>query len=264
MNMPISSGFVLAIALLLGSPCVAELSEFSRDYVRIDEAREEGTKSNFDTLAAELQKKWSASDKRSYGTLMANVLTSWQSAYQNAHAEAPVKQIRTYAQSVLASYDPNKTDNIGIEAEFEVVRLLYTDCPYSRGTRSDQEWEAARRQAPEAWLHTWSRLQKTIDKNWDANDCGQANVWVPGVMPGISPERVADPALRAEYEKAIAANARKAAVYSEQQGARVFVRRFRNQLEIYLTALPWASPESLGLVSSIGRPIASRSLRCGA
>ena len=219
--------------------CWANNNEFSHDYLRITELREANNITSLENLAKEIQNKWSQSDKQAYGSLMVHMLRSWRTASKRVGKEPSEKLIREYAEQVLSTYDPNKPDNISIESEFDLVSFLYEQYEYSKGKLANQEWNKNRRKGTERWSHAWQRLEDAIDENWDPNDIPEANVsppkgiGIPGI-PGMSPELIKDPVLRAEYEKAIERNHEKVKIHNEQIKLRNTKKMYSRIVEKYL------------------------------
>ena len=219
--------------------CWANNNEFSRDYLRISELREAKNITSFENLAKEIQNKWSQRDKQAYGSLMVHMLRSWRSASKRVEKKPPEKLIRQYAEQVLSTYDSNKPDNISIESEFDLVSILYEQYEYSKGKLANQEWSKNRRKGTERWFHAWRRLENAIDEDWDPNDIPEANVsppkgiGIPGI-PGMSPELIKDPVLRAEYEKAIEKNREKVKIRNEQIKLRNTKKMYSRIVEKYL------------------------------
>lgn len=237
--------------LLANVSCMAGNSEFSRDHQRVIEMRESKQIDKFEDLAKDIEKKWSQTDKSSYGTLMALTLRSWEYACKTSDKKVPFDQIHEYAHTALSTYDPNKTDNISIEAEFELVGVLHEKYSYLKGKQSDQAWEQARRKGHERWLHAWLRLEKAIDKNWDINDMPVENVSPPeGIsgpgFPGMPPELIKDPLLRAKYEKAIRENQKKNRTRNETLKLRRLKKRRARIIEKYLVSMYSIEPFNTG------------------
>lgn len=233
--------FVVSLAMALSSMsfCWANNNEFNRDYTRATILEQSKNLNALANLIEEIQNKWSKKDKQMYGALMVNALHSWESAYRRADKKAPMNLIRQYATQVLSTYDPNKPDNISIESEFDLVSILYEQYEYSEGKLADQEWIKNRRKGTERWFHAWQRLENAIDEDWDPNDIPEANVsppkgiGIPGI-PGMSPELIKDPVLRAEYEKAIEKNREKVKIRNEQIKLRNTKKMYYRIVEKYL------------------------------
>ena len=93
-------------------------------------------------------------------------------------------------------------------------------------------------------------MENAIDKDWDPNDIPTENVDLPeGVtgFPGMPPELIKDPALRAEYEQAIKKNREKTEIRNEQLNLRNTKNRYRRIVEKYLISTysipPYANEE---------------------
>lgn len=250
---------LMTTAILANTSCMAgnsqsssdRLSEFSRDHLRITAMRESKKTDKFEDLAKEIHDKWSLKDKSSYGRLMAHTLNSWASACRTSDKKIPFDRIHKYATIALSTYDPAKSDNITIEAEFALGSILHEKYFYSKGKQSDQAWEQARRKGHKRWLHAWSRMEKRFDKNWDSNDWPVTNVFPPkGVSPfgypGMPPESIKDSALRAKYEKAIRANNEKIRIRNEQLKLRRLKKRYARIIEKYLISMYSIEPFNTG------------------
>lgn len=253
------------VIMLIGMICFVGLSlardvedetmlmkEYSLDHTRATILEQSKNLNALANLVEEIQNKWSKKDKRMYGALMVNTLHSWESAYRRADKKPPMNIIRQYANQVLSTYDPNKPDNISIETEFALVSILHGEYIYMKGERTDEEWASYRRKGAERFLRAWKRLENAIDDDWDPNDIPEANVsppkgiGIPGI-PGMSPELIKDPVLRAEYEKAIEKNREKIEIRNEQLKLRNTNNRYHRILEKYLVSTysipPYANEE---------------------
>lgn len=232
------------LLVLIGITCMTVVSlaensgQFSRDHVRVTELREAKETASFANLTKEIHDKWSQGDKQVYGVLIVHALKSWRSACKMAGKKAPINLIRQYATQVLSTYDPNKSDNISIETEFDLVSILHEEYTYLKGKRTDKEWASVRRKGAERWFHAWQRLENAIDPNWDPNDIPVENVSPPKGyfigIPGMPPEMIKDPVLRAEYEKAIEKNCEKTKIRNEQLKLRSTKKRYFRIVEKYL------------------------------
>jgi hypothetical protein len=191
------------------------------------------------SLAEEIQNKWIKKDIKMYGALMVNTFNCWESACRRSDKKAPVDIIRKYANQVLSTYDPNKTENISIETEFGLVSILYEEYEYSKGKRTDGEWVSNRRKGAERFFHAWQRLEDSIDENWDPNDIPVENVDLPEGVAGFSgmpPEMIEDAVLRAEYEKAIERNREKIKIRNEQLKLRNIKKTYFRIVKKYLVS----------------------------
>lgn len=228
----------------------ANNEEFSRDFARAHALRNSKDIKGLESMVKEIQKEWSQKDKRKYGDLMVNTLNSWVSACKRSDKKPPMNIIHQYATQVLSAYDLSKPDNISIETEFDLVSILHEQYEYSKGKFTDKEWISKRREGSERWFHAWRRLENAIDKDWDPNDIPTENVDLPeGVtgFPGMPPELIKDPALRAEYEQAIRKNREKTEIRNEQLKLRNTKNRYRRIVEKYLISTysipPYANEE---------------------
>ncbi len=232
---------LLAMILLPVISFAVNKDQFSRDHTRATTLRESKDLIGLANLSEEIQNKWSPKNKEKYGALMVHSLISWRSAYKKADKKVPMNLIRQYAAQALSTYDPNKPDNISIKTELDLVSILHEEYTYSKGKRTDQDWATARRKGAEMWFHAWRRLDNAIDEDWDPNDIPQANVsppkgiGIPGI-PGMPPEMIKDPVLRAEYERAIEKNREKIKIRNEQIKLRNVKKMYFRIVKKYLVS----------------------------
>ena len=103
----------------------------------------------------------------------------------------------------------------------------------------DEEWASTRLKGTERFFHAWQRMEKATDPNWNPNEnVPLMHVPVPGAVryPGIPPERIKDPILRAEYEQAIRKIREKRKIHSEQHELRNIKTRYFRIVEKYLVS----------------------------
>lgn len=244
---------------LINVSCAAGNSEFSRDFNRAITLRNSKDIKGLESLIKEIQSKWFRKDKKRYGALMVNALHSWASACRRSDKKPPMNIIRQYAAQALSTYNPNKPDNISIGTEFALVSILHGKYIYTKGERTDEEWASYRRKGAERFFHAWKRLENAIDEDWDPNDIPEANVsppkgiGIPGI-PGMSPELIKDPVLRAEYEKAIERNREKIKIRNEQIKLRNIRKMYFRIVEKYLVStysiLPYNNAELQSMLDS--------------
>ena len=107
---------------------------------------------------------------------------------------------------------------------------------------------AARKQALAQRLRFFAALDRNIDSKWDVN-----NVPVRGVKPPetggmvyatgeVDPSTIADPSVRAEYERALAANKEYARWYDVQDQLRRIDERSMRFVELFLAERYTDSP----------------------
>ena len=241
------------VIMLIGMICFVGLSfarddedktmlmkEFSRDFNRAITLRNSKDIKGLESLVKEIQSKWFRKDKKMYGVLMVNTLNSWASACRRSDKKPPMNIIRQYANQVLSTYNPNKPDNISIGTEFALVSILHGQYIYTKGERIDEEWASYRRKGAERFFHAWQRLENAIDEDWDPKkDVPVENVDLPkgcSGYPGMPPELIKDPVLRAEYEKAIKKNSEKARIRNEQIKLRSIRKTYFRIVKKYLVS----------------------------
>lgn len=116
------------------------------------------------------------------------------------------------------------------------------------------EWPKRRQSTSKLFLDFLSEINYKIDPNIDWDDLPLANVGVPGSSgtAGVAPDSINDPAIRAEYEKAIEANKRKAE-YRTLQGELLDLKKtFPQEVKRYLVSAysrpPFRESELKGLL----------------
>jgi len=228
-----------AMAFLSTISWGANNEEFSRDFTQAHTLRNSKDIKGLESMVKEIQSKWSQKDKQKYGALMVNTLNSWASACRRSDKKPPMETIRQYANQVLSTYDPNKPDNISIETEFALVSILHGQYIYTKGKRTDEQWASHRRKGVKRFFHAWQRLENAIDPTWEPDDVPKINIDLPkGVpgFPGMPPEMIKDPVLRAEYEQAIKKNREKIKIRNEQLKLRNIKKRYFRIVEKYLVS----------------------------
>lgn len=129
-------------------------------------------------------------------------------------------------------------EDLPLEVE---VELLHHELGREYRFEEKSLWPGQRRRQAERLLHGWKRLRDAADPDFDFANPGFVSpnaVPIPkGVSPaigGMSPEGIADPKLRAEYEKAMAENSRRAGEYLKQLTLRRCGERFFPKAEAAL------------------------------
>jgi hypothetical protein len=158
-------------------------------------------------------------------------------ATTNPNPGAPMTAMIATAQQTVQQYDASK-DPLLLRKAGELLEQVDLFAPPSAEQRAD-----ARRQTLEAWLSVLARIDAAHDPKFDPDDPPAARVappTPPGHRPyatGIDPQQIADPQVRADYERARAENEQKAerarrhwdlqAIDMEvSQGAKRFIKRF--------------------------------------
>lgn len=129
-----------------------------------------------------------------------------------------------YLARVRATRVLEKTDDLPLNVHWSLVSFAGRNVDSEGNPMKGEAKAELRKQTAISMLEAWRRLEKTIDKNWDPEDPDVVYVMPPGGgPPGMSPEAIADPKLRAEYEAAIKANLEKIARHVQQ----IYARRMR-------------------------------------
>lgn len=206
---------------------VNEPSEFEKDYKRIEDLSAARSFQPLLDFSGSLKEKW-GKDIKAYSILQAEI--------SKAFASYDFQDKRQYIYSVEIAKDVLKNaDKIPIQLEYEMVGKLQSNSAYLSNIIPGEKWEQDRDERILFLLHFWNRFQKSIDSNFDFNDLknrpiGNVPVPAPNYMPGIKPENVKEPEIRAKYEEAIEANKQKAFKYNEQ----VVLHRIDKQLNEFI------------------------------
>ena len=139
-------------------------------------------------------------------------------------------------------------DTFSLDLETHLLGLLTRDLRAgASGEDAENAWEKERSAKAKLWLHAWQRLESQIDRNFDFSK-RPAKVMPPeetGLPAGVAPEAITNPALRAKYEEAIAANMKLANYRNRQLMLRELDRRFPKKAEDYLIRLYSQSPNRI-------------------
>jgi hypothetical protein len=191
----------------------SQKSEFESDYKLINDLSIARDFVSLLDLSSRLKEKW-ANDLKRYSYLQAEI--------SKAFASYDFEDKRQYIYSVELAKDVLKNaDDIPIDLEYEMIAKLQSDSAYLFKIAPEEKWEQDRQDRVNLMLHFWNRFQNRIDRNFDFKDLknrplGNAPVPAANYPPGIRPEDIKEPDIRAQYEQAIKANQQKATKYNEQ------------------------------------------------
>ena len=224
------------------SPEASEMQkqEFQQELARIKALQESLTSgrtndlTKYEKFADGIQQKWSQRNKEYYARLMEAVCwTLSRGSFKDRRGEYEVA--RKYALSALE--DP---DAIPVTLEFELIRhlTLATSGLRKPNPPKGEDFARRRRKDVEIQLHAWKRLVDAIDPNWDPDERLSLTAPIPpGVVSldsGMSPDRIKDPRLRAEYEAAIEQHRQKQERRTEQHRLRLCMKRLLKPAETYI------------------------------
>jgi len=166
--------------------------------------REAGTLPDLISEVDEIEKQWGANGGERYGLLFQEFLSALGTSRIIDHNPDTLDISQKYAVIALKN-----ADSYDLETEWSFLRYLR----YPMGPIKLDGLGTERRLADvKLWLHALHRLESEKDKNFDPNETGPMNAEPPpgaNGYPGMSPDRIKDPILRAQYEKAINENNRK-------------------------------------------------------
>ena len=180
----------------------------------------------YEKFADEIQNKWKDKNKEHYARLMLKVCKSLGPG--NFKDKRCYVLKRKYVLSAL-----EKPNEIELVTELELTGHVQTDL-YSRLAPTGADFVKRRKKDVEIRLHTWKRLLDAIDPDWDPNEVilSPNAVAVELGLPGsVEPQAIEDPILRAEYERAMAANMQKGEKYREQNRLHKWLKRFPKHAE---------------------------------
>lgn len=137
-----------------------------------------------------------------YINLLADICSSFNS--YDFNSDKQYLYARECSKGVLSN------NNISISVELRMIENLQGIEEYKAGLVSNTQWESDRKERIAFLLRLWKKLQDNIDRGFDCHNPENkpfSNVPVPGpYMPGISPNNIKEPEIRAKYEEAIKIN----------------------------------------------------------
>lgn len=212
--------------------------------------------------AEKLQMMWSKRDWNDYVYMLYKISSAFNSYYFDN--DKSYIFANTYANLALS----NRT-KLSPSMEADLVSLTshwfvnIQKCPCGKDISKVRNREA------ELWFHIWKRIEDGIDKQYnpfDPSNITYMNVpppkEAPFHIPGMSPEVIKDPKVRAEYEAAIQANAKKAQKNNEQIMLRdlkkIFLPRSQKFIIFVYSQLP---DDTTGLQKLLNKYVADQTKR---
>jgi hypothetical protein len=235
---PIIAATLLMCSTALAATTAAQLLE--QDFRAVDEKIDrliaDGDPQCLVALAEEIHKEWRARSMYYYGELMLHICNALRSDFiRDNQPWVDWDALHSVAQWAVDTYSPDAEENISVETHYKLLLHLQAKTTYLKGSFTDQEWAEDRSVKAERWMVAWDRIEHVIDPEWGPEDAPAFNVEPPpGVLyadSGMPPEAIADPALRAQYVKAIEENERRRIRHIEQ----VQARRVKTGVVRYLT-----------------------------
>ncbi|MGB7068423.1 MAG: hypothetical protein WBD22_02930 [Pyrinomonadaceae bacterium] len=186
--------------------------DFERQLQRLRSFREKGTLKELLNEGKLIERQWGESGGESYGKLILEFLGIL--THSRYISDEVIDMSQNYVVQTL-----KKADTFGLTTEWKL--LWFLRYPFSEKDKIELQ---QRREGTKLWLHLLRRLEVEKDENFDPDDLPSLNVVPPaGVrvrFAGMSPEAIKDPKLRAEYEAAIVANAKKLEYHNQQSDLR--------------------------------------------
>jgi hypothetical protein len=219
--------------------------DFSRAYKQIDELGKNKDTAGLVRKADEISRDWKPRSMDYYGRLIVHLCAVLRT--HCADKGVPIKEITEISERALQTYDARKESNISIEEHYWLVSGLQARVVYAKDAMTDEEWATKRKGEAERWMIVWDRMEAAIDPKWDKNDLPVRNVSPPReahLPAGVSPDDIKDPALRAEYEKAIEENNKKIKHGNEQMRLRKLKEQFARSLVLYFAGTYSVTPHN--------------------
>lgn len=215
--------------------------ELQRDLGRVESFRASRNLDELVKVADDIENRWSGRRASDYAELMLRVSDTLSSVNFNDQRQYVFAQ--KYAEAAL-----QKAAEIPVDLQLHLILHLRADIGYERGEVKGEEWARVRNTKTKMWLQGWQQLRLQMNRSFDFNDVPSLNVSLPAGATGVagmSPAQIKDPKLRAEYEDAIAANARKAEEYRRQYKLRQLDQLFSPKAEEYVVRVYSRDPANL-------------------
>lgn len=240
-NSPRAIRQIALVSGVYGTQNINPKDMYTQMLSHIKAARESRDINELRKIGDEIELTWYKLDASSYASLMLEVCNALSSTNLNNDNQYSLEQ--KYASIVL-----NKQLQIPADIEAQLVLHLQEDIEYAKGQISAEEWQGRRRNKAELWLRTWQHLNTAIDPSFDFKDLPLENVPPPpgaAGAAGMSPDRIKDPALRAQYQSAIDANTKKAEEFRTQYVLYKTRELFHDRMKAYLIRSYSRPPENI-------------------
>ena len=212
-------------------------ADYEREVVKLDSAVLSRDVNILAAAADEAERTWGAAAGEQYGRFMSDVSFRLANYFDNF----PLSQ--KYASLALTH-----ADTFSIDLETHLLGFLTRDLSAgASGEDAESAWEKERTAKAKLWLHAWQRLNSQIDRSFDFTKI-PTTAMPPegsGLPPGVAPEAIKDPAMRAKYKEAIEANLKLANARNHQLKLRELDRRFPKNAEDYLIKVYSQSPDRI-------------------
>jgi hypothetical protein len=216
---------------------VVEMSEADyRDIIRqLSVSSASGTEDELISIIEDVQTKWGAVGGEKYGMVFVEFLRS-MGVPRIAGTNPDIYQLKTkYAWIAL-----KKADSFSVETERDLLTCVY----------SPSKEVISRNEVAAMWCHLVARIEQGIDPNFDEKDRPPLNAPLPKYgsniyYTGMPPEMISDPKARAEYEKAIADNHKKAEYWNNQMQLRLVRHSAIPIFVVRMSQLYGDSPEAI-------------------
>jgi len=214
-------GMFLALAAIVdttrlpAAPVRAKPATYESDFHLVDSFRSKPDLMLMQKTCDRLFSKWKSSNPSHFIDLSCEACEVLNSI--NFHNPKQFALAKTYALDALNNSASKSID----EQSCLVLYGLSSSDAISPG--STEDWEVQRIEVAGWWLSTWKRIDQNIIPNFNPRDYPyMLNIPAPAGLKqiffsGMSPDNIADPKMRRQYEEAIAKNAKNAAIVGQQR-----------------------------------------------
>lgn len=234
-TMVLVSVFLASITTAAGVPQTSDeqRQELLRDMAQVRAIGKSTELANLQKRGVELERKWFSRNKEDYGYMILEICGSFSSyRFKDDRQYDLARQFAILALEKSGKLQAK--DKIPIEVELKLVTGHLQSLYKFREESKKTDWSSRRNSLAKLYLHAWDRLEKAIDPNFDPDEVlpgwprpsAYDGIW----SPGMSPEAIKDPRVRAEYRSALEEFWRKQRRYTEQ-------RRLRRLMKTYLPRL---------------------------
>lgn len=206
---------IVVLVLIAGNSCVASTSpDLAKDIHRIEETRfkSDGALQQFKSDLAALDSKWQSAASTDRAELFLRAADAARSSY--FEGEDSYEQYALEQDYALKGLERALSESLPLVTEMRLVMHLRMDL--SNQSPSSAEFGQERRIKSQLWRHAWQRVEVEAAQVFTDADRPLSYVLPPrgkdgSQLPaGVSPESIADPTLRKQYQDAIDDNHLKA------------------------------------------------------
>lgn len=195
-----------------------------------------------EAMSQEIEQNWGDRDVEKYGRLMYTLCARIDG--MNVQVES-----RKYIAQSLAIRALEKADKMPLDVHCDLLRVARKNVGQDGKPLDGIARSELRKSLTILQLVAWHRIEKAVDASWDPEDDPPVlNVLPPdgaNAEAGVAPEAIADPKLRAEYERAIQVNRLKIERARLQHQARDLEKYWVPGVERFLIEAYMEAPDRL-------------------